>query len=659
METIVELLAAQSASISAQFAAQSESISAQFAVKFAEFEDTLTQKYGLKERPAPMSMSAAAIANPQEMADSPLVADNNPMTPFPSASESGNDEDDDFESSPINIKFRRRRDTMIINAGLPETPMIGRTRSLKLATDSVSNTAGDLRTLGQTNFADPGGKDDIKSKSPSISNSRSKKLPGGSIEDKRSTLLERQVLALANSEDQRISTVIKQEPPHNIQLRTLTLSAIIRFVDDVLEYQYRHQINLRVGTLIASDIAQELCCRYDDLTVVKLLNFPTSDIFHILQLEIAPQTSYEFYNRLNLTVRFELNASNSYRPSAHDFRPFYTALLKYRRSFIRAYDILVRFVTKDVVPPFNNKQYGLIRLFLEKIPFDYGNRIQQAHIQHCMNKSEINNIYQYMGKFFDVIEQHFEVYRLVRQMQQHFGGSHFHGGDNASTMRRGHISSTSSTHRLHSIPNNNNMIDQTVIDEAMSMVLLDPILLPESEDSLDDGNAYSPTAQVDPILVDPHISFADLQEPAPQSVDIVDDNDNLVIEEEDNPHQLNNMGHNYSQQRQVTPSPSAGKVLVCRATLTSSNGKCPLLAAGRSCKYSHDSVHLQAAAKQLMAQLANSPLLHKTHDTHTSKLTFPPRVQQGTFDRHNSDNRSSGTQPTFLRRSPVPPPSNK
>jgi len=54
---------------------------------------------------------------------------------------------------------------------------------------------------------------------------------------------------------------------------------VIRFVDDVLDYQYRYGVRLRVGTLIKSNVAQELVDRLEGLTLPILLIMPTRYIF--------------------------------------------------------------------------------------------------------------------------------------------------------------------------------------------------------------------------------------------------------------------------------------------------------------------------------------------------------------------------------------------
>ena len=63
-----------------------------------------------------------------------------------------------------------------------------------------------------------------------------------------------------------------------------------------------------------------------------------------------------------------------YKPTSISFRLFYEALLDYRKNFLLAYEILADGVDISIIPPTINKDFGLIHIYINKIPFSYGKK---------------------------------------------------------------------------------------------------------------------------------------------------------------------------------------------------------------------------------------------------------------------------------------------
>lgn len=537
------------------------------------------------------------------------------------------------------ITLSRRRDSFMLSQ-LPETPAaIKDTKTVhfdnnRLSGDDTHDFNGDLGTIG------------AQLDSAFLRKATSNPLvdpPPGSAYNKRLSPLDRQINAADKVVEAYHPTFFKPEPAHSIQLSSLTLSSIIKFVDETLDYQNRYEVKLRVGTLIKPDIAQELCGRFDTLTVPQLLNLSAQEVFQLLQLEIAPTTSYEFFNRMNATVHFELAASRQYRPSPSDFRPFYTALLRYKKVFLRAYDILVRYATTRVAPPFNTKKYGLIRLFLDKVPFDYGDRLHQAELEHRLgHNGDIKTIYNYVSQFYTIVERHFETYRQVRIMGQLFGGSFFHAGTNSTKPPVSHFRSDKPNHRLNAIPEIMHSSDEEhdmVSAESHDVVYVTPFDHPETDDSKDDANAYSDEYMDDVIMSDIYEDHS--------SQELVRENP-LVTDTET--HDLNAFAtqpssYNNTRSNSV-PTSQKPRVLVCRLTILAKDGRCPLIAAGKPCTMSHDPQLLREAYQTFRKQLSESH-----YATSPSSGSFPPRVSVAPKD--NTDKKY------VLTRRPPPPPQSR
>lgn len=256
-----------------------------------------------------------------------------------------------------------------------------------------------------------------------------------------SSMFERQ---LRQSADQSTTSItFKQEPPHDIFLRNLRIDTILRFIDDIIEYHERHSIQLKVGALISRGVLQEMCARYANLSLHALIAASTVDIFNILLAEITPTTQYEFYQRLEAAVHFVLAAHHptTYRPSPADYRPMYNGLLTYKKVFLRIVEIF-SYTLLDIapqnIPECSTKRGGLVKLVLDEIPFEYGNRVHQAYLTKLMTPDL--TFHAYLNLFFKVIEHHFSLYVQFRTFAQHFGGSAYHAGN--TMPRRNQVSSS-------------------------------------------------------------------------------------------------------------------------------------------------------------------------------------------------------------------------
>lgn len=290
-------------------------------------------------------------------------------------------------------------------------------------------------------------------------------------------------------------------------------------------------------SLIRPTIVREVMARHPKLNYASFQSLDAEQVFQLLQFEMAPTTAYEVINRLERSVRFNL-AESSYRPSSRDYRPFYSALLNYIREFTLAYDLITGLLPADLIPKLSTKDLGILKVFLSKIPFEYGWRLHGAYLQDQLstkpagassltaNSHPINNFHRYLSAFSQYVNQHFHVYRDCRTFEQFFGGTSFHGGSNKARPRQ-HQSQKLNALPQHFVPDsddasasssdssdsagsrrshdsndsNNNVDDPSPLD----------MVYPEHEDTLDDGNMYADTPETAFVTSasDPGLSMAD------------------------------------------------------------------------------------------------------------------------------------------------------
>jgi hypothetical protein len=110
------------------------------------------------------------------------------------------------------------------------------------------------------------------------------------------------------------------------------------------------------------------------------------------------------------------NLPYGYVPNSNDFRIFYDALQLYRNTFLRVYEIMVR-DNEYNIPECNNEEGGIVRIFTEKIPFNYG-----KNVIYSFSKKKFDNIYEFLKNFYKVVEAHYAGYEKSRLCNQRHQG---------------------------------------------------------------------------------------------------------------------------------------------------------------------------------------------------------------------------------------------
>jgi hypothetical protein len=108
---------------------------------------------------------------------------------------------------------------------------------------------------------------------------------------------------------------------------------------------------------------------------------------------------------------------DTYYPTPPNFALMYDALTRYRADFTRVYEILALNNHHDNIPLCTSRDNGLIKIFVEKIPFEYGIRTLTM-----LNTFKFESVYNFLTSFYAVVEHNFHVYTLSRSFSAQFGG---------------------------------------------------------------------------------------------------------------------------------------------------------------------------------------------------------------------------------------------
>lgn len=207
----------------------------------------------------------------------------------------------------------------------------------------------------------------------------------------------------------------QQQPDYSdIKLEELTFASVVRFLDRVREYQHKYGVALPVTTMFSTRVKESLLAKYPKhLKLDTYYETEPATIFKILQRVIRPTDRSIFLDVLDKNAYFG-SVPQGYVPSAGNFRFFYETLLLYRARFERVYGMLAADNTSNI-PRCENKNGGLIKVFLDKIPFEYGHTLHST-----LAPAKYRDILAYLDAFFEAAESDHKRSLRSAQLQSHF-----------------------------------------------------------------------------------------------------------------------------------------------------------------------------------------------------------------------------------------------
>lgn len=127
---------------------------------------------------------------------------------------------------------------------------------------------------------------------------------------------------------------------------------------------------------------------------------------------------------------FEISAS--YRPTPEWFQPFYEALLTFIKRFIEVYEILMVGIEDDeILPRVDNKEGGLVHIFVGKIPFEYGVRVVRL-----MGATKWQDLRAFTNGFRAQVEISKTNSEAARRLRRTFGGTRYEAEDREQKFKR-------------------------------------------------------------------------------------------------------------------------------------------------------------------------------------------------------------------------------
>lgn len=201
----------------------------------------------------------------------------------------------------------------------------------------------------------------------------------------------------------------------HIYLDKLSIRSIKVFYESSVSYQFSCKIKINLVAQIKQTIILKIISHFPALDGGRIFNLPDKELFRTLCFFVRPQTKATFLKKMEHCVQFQVAAN--YKPTAEHFGTFYDALLQYRQDYTKVYEIL-SVCDKSCVPEVKNKEGGLIRLFLNKIPYEYG-----TNLFIDLPQKKYDKIYDFLRDFYARVKEDHAYYLHAFRLGQRFGGT--------------------------------------------------------------------------------------------------------------------------------------------------------------------------------------------------------------------------------------------
>ena len=214
-------------------------------------------------------------------------------------------------------------------------------------------------------------------------------------------------------------------PHDHITYNKSGLPAFFKFWDAILLYEQQEGTRINAAAKIARSVQEHLISKdMRRLGNGQFYRLPRDVLYAIMQADFRPNDRLEFMKLLEANVEFEI--SSHYRPSPEYYRPLFDALLAFIMKFTKVYEILIYGIrddptfSKTILPPVNNKEGGLVKAFVVKIPFEHGTRILKL-----LDATKWDTLYLFIKDFKAIINQNLEDSERARKLRRTFGGTQY------------------------------------------------------------------------------------------------------------------------------------------------------------------------------------------------------------------------------------------
>ena len=202
----------------------------------------------------------------------------------------------------------------------------------------------------------------------------------------------------------------------HIRLDDLTIPRVETFMRNVHNYESLYGFDLPIPALISEVVAMRIVSYFkrDHPDFTSLNDATTIDIFKMILTIVQPADKNLFYKYMDKYVEFP-TLPRSYVATVSNFKLMYEALLLYRLNFTNTFDVCSLMNKSSCIPNIDNKEGGLIKLFLSKIPFKWG-----INTYNSWTRPKFTALQDFIMKFYFAVERENKMSLSVRASQAKF-----------------------------------------------------------------------------------------------------------------------------------------------------------------------------------------------------------------------------------------------
>ena len=212
-------------------------------------------------------------------------------------------------------------------------------------------------------------------------------------------------------------SVTKEWVECKIYLEKLTPFAILDWMEKLTKFENTHdQVIVKAGALL-SDYARSVVMQKTDFVGDYRKFFPLNkeEVYSLLQETVRPTSQLDFHDKLKSALFKKFPWDPSVKVTIFNYRSFHLRLKEYCDKFAEAYLFLSYQCLKDNIPPIDNKENGLMKVFIGGMPGKLpGTIAEECRLRKCTNLSLM------VKKFLEESERINKLSEMIKDVKVFF-----------------------------------------------------------------------------------------------------------------------------------------------------------------------------------------------------------------------------------------------
>jgi hypothetical protein len=206
-------------------------------------------------------------------------------------------------------------------------------------------------------------------------------------------------------------TYTRDLPPYeDIKLQYLDAENVFEFLMAIQEYISKYGTVPPAATMMSKQVAIRICERCQ-ISQMALVQQSLDELTGTLAAASRVETQKQFREVLTKIAEKPWKNKKYTQLNPMVFYNFYFHLLKYSEDFVEGYNFLAIDTPEKVVPRLDHKPGGILKIFIDSIPCNYGNNVFDD-----MDKKRRTSIEEFVTDFMEIAREHFKESQQTRSL---------------------------------------------------------------------------------------------------------------------------------------------------------------------------------------------------------------------------------------------------